>query len=296
MPTGATLSPETSTGPGLGGAPATSPTPGVPGAATSIGLNRPQPFGSGKPPEMGTPGGLGGAPGEGPALPPSPDGPVVSLHRPVARPAQEASSGIQLPPSLPSFGTPGQPGENAGQPGPTASTSTPAAGQPQGTGQGATGSASGGGTPAEGPPEKWQPRTGQGILNGSPEANPEERRRPVALRPARIEGNEEAMLYVECRADQVVFYPSRKVVTFDELTNTPPYNPLTQAVHQLILRQMNLRQPNGPAPRFHIRFLVQPEGLRTFHRAYPALDTISVPKSRYNLMPDDDVARIVTGN
>jgi hypothetical protein len=36
--------------------------------------------------------------------------------------------------------------------------------------------------------------------------------------------------------------------------------------------------------------------MRVYHAAYPALDAIHVPKTRYNLKPEDDVRTIVTGH
>jgi hypothetical protein len=115
------------------------------------------------------------------------------------------------------------------------------------------------------------------------------------MRPARVSGGDDTVIYVECRPDTVVVYPARKQIGIDSLNHTAPHNPLTQTVNQIIARQKALVRPGMPPARFHVRFLVHPGGELTYHRAYPALETVPVPKTRYNLMADDSVARIVAG-
>lgn len=119
--------------------------------------------------------------------------------------------------------------------------------------------------------------------------------KPIPMRPARISGADETMIFVECRPDIVVVYPSRQQIGIDSLNHTPPHNPLTKAVNQIITQQQ-ARVRAGLAPaRFHLRFLVHPGAELSYHRAYPALETVPVPKSRYALMGDDSVPRIIAG-
>ncbi len=119
--------------------------------------------------------------------------------------------------------------------------------------------------------------------------------KPVPLRPARLHTDEDTMIYVECRADVVVVYPVRRQIGSESLNHTPLHNPLTQTVNQFIARRQAQARQGGSPARFHIRFLVHPDGERTLHQATHSLETVSVPKSRYTLMPDDDVQRLIAG-
>lgn len=118
-------------------------------------------------------------------------------------------------------------------------------------------------------------------------------RKPVLLRPAQLHGTDEVVLYVECRTDGVIFHPGKKWIALEALNRTPPTNPLYRSVHEALTRQKALGRERSA--RVRIRFLVHPQAERTFHLAHPALQTISEEKTRTNLLPDDDVERIVSG-
>src|SRR5207245_2491522 len=92
---------------------------------------------------------------------------------------------------------------------------------------------------------------------------------PTALRPAKLGGSDETVIYVECRTDVVIVYPARKQIALDSLGHTAPHNPLTQTVNQIIARQQALAKAGGSPARFLIRFLVHPNSELTYHRAYP---------------------------
>lgn len=135
-----------------------------------------------------------------------------------------------------------------------------------------------------------------GVPAGDDKKNPEEEeapRRPRMLRPARIHNQGEVTIFIECRRDQVVVYPGEKVLEADTIRQAPPQNPLYVAVYQEIMRRQAVVPRGEKGPRYVIRFLLHRDGEATFHRAYPALESLPVTKSRYNLMPDDDVQRIV---
>ena len=63
----------------------------------------------------------------------------------------------------------------------------------------------------------------------------------------------------------------------------------------MIERRQGLVRAGEPPFRPEVHFLLRPENLRTYHLAFPALDTLHVPKMRQNLQPEDDVAAIVAG-
>jgi hypothetical protein len=119
-------------------------------------------------------------------------------------------------------------------------------------------------------------------------------RRPVPLRPARLQGDRDWVIFIECQPSAVVLYPSHRSFPLAAVARfSPSNNPLLQAVQQLIDR----RQANVPsgmmAYRPQIRFLVRPDSMRTFHVAYPALEALPVPKRRQDLDAEDDVSTLM---
>jgi hypothetical protein len=103
------------------------------------------------------------------------------------------------------------------------------------------------------------------------------------------------VIFIECKNDVVILHPTQRPFSLESLSHSPAYNPLYQAVKkQIELRQAMVR-PGEPPLRIQVRFLVQPDAVRTFHMAYPALDRLAVEKRRQNLQPEDDVAVITRG-
>jgi hypothetical protein len=68
-------------------------------------------------------------------------------------------------------------------------------------------------------------------------------------------------------------------------------NPLLRAVWQLIERRQATVRPGEPPYRPLIRFLVHPDGLRTYFLAWPALESLHIPMSRQNVEPQDDAKK-----
>jgi hypothetical protein len=117
-------------------------------------------------------------------------------------------------------------------------------------------------------------------------------RPPRILRPARVGGGE-SVVFVECKNDVVIIHPTRKRVAVESLNHSPPYNPLVLAVRQQAQRRQAQAQP-GDVVKVQVRFLVHRDGERTFHLAYPALEVLKLPMTRYSLQNWDDVGRLVT--
>ena len=101
-------------------------------------------------------------------------------------------------------------------------------------------------------------------------------------------------IFLECRANSIVLYPSRQEFPFSTLTGGANC-PLVQAVAQMIDRRQSSVRPGEPPYRPQIRFLVRPEYLRAFHLAYPLFDSLPAEKVRQNLIPEDDVLSIIAG-
>jgi hypothetical protein len=121
-----------------------------------------------------------------------------------------------------------------------------------------------------------------------------ERRLPP-LRPLNLSGDRDWVIFIECTADGVLVYPSRVFIPLAALS-WGPSNALQKNIQQMIDRRQASVRPGEAPYRPQVRFLVRPESMRVYHAAYPALDALQVPKTRYNLKPEDDVPTIVTGH
>jgi hypothetical protein len=127
-----------------------------------------------------------------------------------------------------------------------------------------------------------------------PEAPPLPRNKPAVLRPARVGSDGDYVIFIECLAEYLVVYPSQRRVAIDALNHSRFHNPLYKQVEQMIARRLSTLRPGEQQPRIQIRFLVHSDGDRTLHLAYPVLEALPGEKVRYNLQPEDDVARIIS--
>jgi hypothetical protein len=133
---------------------------------------------------------------------------------------------------------------------------------------------------------------GQSLGPGVPTAA---EKREARLRPAAISADVETVIYVECRRDLALVYPSGRRLPIDTLNHSPAHNPLLRAVRDIIARRRATAAPGEPAPRFSIRFLVHRDGVETYHLSYPALGPVAAEKKAQWLRPEDDVRKIVGG-
>jgi hypothetical protein len=185
-----------------------------------------------------------------------------------------------LPPGVMGSAQPG--GTQAAQPaGPEspAGPQTPATpGAPAATGGGANGS-----TREKDDSPRFAP----------PQTTPPAKKPPPPLRVARLSGDRDYIIFVECRPDDVVLYPSRQSFAAQQLARGD--QAIVAAVKQMIDRKQALVRPGDLPFRPQVRFLVHPESIRSYHTAYPVLNALGVPQTRQNLDADDDVAAIVVG-
>lgn len=139
---------------------------------------------------------------------------------------------------------------------------------------------------------------GSGYASGSnespvPQAPPS--RRLAAPRPAWVHGGRDWTIYVECRAADLLLYPSQRTFPLAQAAGDAADNPLIKAIQQMIDRRQSSRRPGEPPYHPQVCLLVRPEYVLTFLKVYPALEALPVPKTRRNLDADDDVISIVTG-
>jgi hypothetical protein len=121
------------------------------------------------------------------------------------------------------------------------------------------------------------------------------RHKPATARPAWVHGGRDWIIYLECRADALVLYPSQRTFPLAQIQSDPAGNPLTKAIQQMIDRRQSLRRPGEPLYHPQLCLLVRPEHMRTYRTVEPALEALPVPKTRRNLDADDDVIDIING-
>jgi len=121
---------------------------------------------------------------------------------------------------------------------------------------------------------------------------------PVVRRYLRREWN----IFVECTADQIIVYPGGERISASALGDhgKAGSRPLLRAVEQMTARRQavisSLEMPkDNSASTPQIRFLLRPDGLRTYFLAYPELESLHLPMTRENLDADEDVVRRVMG-
>jgi hypothetical protein len=134
------------------------------------------------------------------------------------------------------------------------------------------------------------------FLRAPPAPLPKTERPAPSLRPARLVGDRDWIVFVECKPEGVVVYPTRLLVPTSALAHPSGGNPLMQSIQQLIDRKQATVRAGEPPYRPEVRFLVHPDAGRTYHLAYPMLDNLAAPKTAQDLTPDDDVSVLVTGH
>ena len=177
-------------------------------------------------------------------------------------------------------------------PGVTATSQSPSAPNPLGKGDGSQGSGTSNATKAPtqngsggGDGEPIDPKKANDIVNRfTPPSLAAQPKRQAPLRPLKLTGDRDWVIYVECRADSVILYPSRREIPLKELTSTTN-NALLVQIQQMIMRRQATLRPEDPPYRPQVCFLVRPDTLRSFHSAYPALEALPVPKTRRISIP-----------
>jgi len=252
------------------------PTAGTPGVMGQGGT-RGSPSGPPGTASAGPPGTMGGTPGDGSRRSPGGDGSAAFAA--VDPLAPQPPPGSRPPPGgadeQPDNAAPARPPDDPPPGGPTRRRLVPVGG---------------------GSGERGEPGSATPNRFATPTAGQQPRRpAPSGLRPAWVHGGRDWTIYVECRPDAVVLYPSEKTFTVAQAASDAASNPLVAAIQQMIERRQTARRPGEPPFYPKVCLLVRPENLRTFLTVYPALEALPAPKTRQNLDPDDDVGDIVRG-
>ncbi len=117
------------------------------------------------------------------------------------------------------------------------------------------------------------------------------RPRQKVLRPAALHGDRDWVIVIECQAEQVTVPVIRFSLPTAQLgTGSGAEARLRAALEKLIERKQTTVLPGELPYRPMIRFLVHPEGMRTFHLIYPALESVPVPKRTMPYGPGNETA------
>ncbi|MFN4260421.1 MAG: hypothetical protein ACK4RK_14090 [Gemmataceae bacterium] len=196
-----------------------------------------------------------------------------------------SSSGSPGPPPI--LPMPGLVGDGAGTPAGSGGTGCPNACGSTPQGSPSDGASAPGGTPqlsldvSSTAASSTSGSASPSPLGGQPRKQPEP---TPTLRPSRGLSDRDWVIYIECGAQELLIDPGRKRLALSELGPLRgPNNRLLQLIQEMIARKQARVPPGEPPFRPQIRFLVRPDGLRSYYRAYPALEILNIPMTRTNL-------------
>jgi hypothetical protein len=231
------------------------------GAGASMGV--PRGNAEGKP----RPGGetIDGAPGE----PGSPSGTAkggAGARAPGGEPGIATS--IKIPGQLPN---PGAANGQSGEPANPVPPGTP--GAVAGGGEGQSGEPPGEADPLalKFPPNMPRPKDTPQVV----------RKPPPPL--GRLIANRDYQIVVKCLADRVEVTPGGLDFDMSDRNEADVDRDLTTSVRKLSERRQAAVRPGETPYRVNVRFQVHPEGLRTYLRVYPLMESLNLPMSRENL-------------
>lgn len=154
-----------------------------------------------------------------------------------------------------------------------------------GSGSPATGAVTGEGGAAgggSGSPSLPSPTDPLGHLSA-----PKQPYRPAPVRPGFLDRDRDWVITLECRADRAVLQLNAQTFSLDELSAGAD-GLLPRTLRQLIDRRQATVPAGVPPYRPILRFLVYPGGLRSYYRAYPALEGLNHPMTRTDVDPIDE--------
>ena len=108
----------------------------------------------------------------------------------------------------------------------------------------------------------------------------------------RLVSNRDLIIPIECDADSVIVPAggSHRILLAD-LQHKDGAADLRSAVTDIINRRQSTVRANEVPYRPQVRFLVRPDGLKTYYSAFPALEPLQVPMTRSSLPQAGDTER-----
>jgi hypothetical protein len=105
----------------------------------------------------------------------------------------------------------------------------------------------------------------------------------------RVAGGRDWIIPIDCFADAIVVPAgSRTRLEVSLLQRSEGADALRNAVRSMIERRQATVRPGEVPFKPQLRFLVRPEGLRTYYLAFPALESLQVPMTRVNIHRDEE--------
>ncbi len=177
---------------------------------------------------------------------------------------------------------------------PSAPSLIPTFGAPPSDGSGRSGNLSGGANRAQtSEAEDAGPQLGSSSALSQLGAEREKKTGPVPVvrRYVRPEWN----IFIECTSDHVIVYPGGLRIPANSLGgHGNGSQSLLKAIQQMIARRQAViasSETDASTQPPQIRFLLRPDGLRTYFLAYPELGPLHLPMTRENLDANEDVVR-----
>jgi hypothetical protein len=147
-----------------------------------------------------------------------------------------------------------------------------------GSGRGPSGSRSGG---------NYEPEEGSSLIPPSPFPGSTKAEKKTVRLP-RLTGNRDWFIPVECTAEGVSLPSAKLKVSRNDLLKDPNKAvALIDAIKTTIDRRQAAVRPDETAFRPQLRFIIQADGLRTFHQVYPILETLKLPMTRQDVGPPE---------
>ena len=140
-----------------------------------------------------------------------------------------------------------------------------------------------------------QPNPFSRVLVPLPTADNGEQPQPKPLRIARLEGEREYTLFVECRGSGLVFQPEGIKIAGHELETEAGAKRFVELIARQIEKKNKKNPPGDPPLRGRLKFLVWADGVRWYHASFPLVESLDIPKVRQNLEPEDSVREILMG-
>jgi hypothetical protein len=102
-----------------------------------------------------------------------------------------------------------------------------------------------------------------------------------------LNGDRDWVIEIECGPHAVSIPLARLQLSAEQIGSPDGAALLLQAVQRLIDRRQASVRPGEVPYRPQLRFVVKPGSLRTFHLAYPALQSLPIPKTRQDAAADE---------
>jgi hypothetical protein len=150
-------------------------------------------------------------------------------------------------------------------------------------------------SPQEDGPPSDTPDAISKVATPLPELGPRKSKAPIPLKAARLFAERDWILFVECRFEGLILHASRKYYSAEFLMTEKGAAEFLEEIQALIFKKQSTVRPGESLYRPQVRFLVWPDGIRSYHIAYPKLQASNINQTRQNLEQEDSIKDILQG-